>query len=182
MPMPEYHPESAKRVTLAWLEVERTVCAYVGAVVSSFADVDDVTQAIAMTVVERFGDYDETRPLLPWVLGIARFKLKEYIRSRARDRLVLDESVLDQLEAAYIEIADDIDPMSHALKDCLKRLAERQSEAFELRYRDDLPPRAIAEKMGTSSAAISNLLTRARAALRECVQQRLAADGEGVFA
>jgi len=58
-------------------------------------------------------------------------------------------------------------------------LAERQSEAFKLRYCDDLSPRVVAEKMGTSSAAISNLLTRARAALRDCVEVRLAAQGEG---
>jgi len=80
----EYHRESAKRVTLAWLEVERAVRACVGSVVTSFSDADDVTQSVAMTVVERFGDFDESRPLLPWVLGIVRFKLKEYIRSRRR--------------------------------------------------------------------------------------------------
>ena len=181
MPLPEYHPESAKRVTLAWLEVERTVRAYVGSVVSSFSDADDVTQAVAMTMVERFGDYDDSRPLLPWALGIARLKLHEYVRSRGRDRLVLDESVLDQLEAAHIEIAEEIGPTTHALRECLKRLADRQSAAFKLRYRDELPPRLVAERMGTSSAAISNLLTRARAALRQCVERRLATEGEGAM-
>ncbi len=180
--MSDYHPESAERVTLAWIKVERAVRAYVLSVVSRYADADDVVQLVAMTMVERFGDYDESRPLLPWVLGIARFKLREYIRRCGRDRLVLDASVLDQLEAAYVEIADEIQPTERALRDCLKRLADRQRKAFTLRYRDDLPPRAIAEKMDTSSAAISNLLTRGRLALRQCIAQRLATDGDEVFA
>lgn len=180
--MSDYHPESAERVTLAWIKVERAVRAYVLAVVSRYADADDVVQSVAVTMVERFGDYDASRPLLPWVLGIARFKLREYIRRRGRDRLVLDESVLDQLEAAYVEIADEIQPTGRALWDCLKRLADRQRRAFTLRYRDDLPPRVIAETMDTSSSAISNLLTRGRLALRRCIAQRLAADSDEVFA
>jgi len=178
--MPAEETELAKRVATAWLQVDQAVRCYVISVISPFADAEDVIQSVAVAMVERFDNYDENRPLLPWVLGIARHKVLEYIRRRGRDRLVLNESVLEMLEAAHVATAEESEPQRRALWECLKRLANRQREAFTLRYRDDLPPREIAEQMGTTSAAASSLLRRGRDALLDCVRHRLAiSDEEG---
>ena len=59
----------------------------------------------------------------------------------------------------------------------LVALIGRQRQAFIMRYRDDLPPREIAEEMGTTSAAASSLLRRGRDVLQECIRRRLAIDG-----
>ena len=170
--------EYARRVTTAWLRVEHAVRSFVISVISPFTDAEDVIQAVAVAMVERFDDYDENRPLMPWALGIARHKMLDHIRRRGRDRLVLNESALEILEAAHIATAEESEPERHALWDCLKQLADRQRRAFTLRYQDDLPPRQIAEEMGTTSAAISSLLRRGRDSLQECVRHRLALAGE----
>ena len=56
-------------------------------------------------------------------------------------------------------------------------LTFKSRRLLNLRYVDDLSAADIAKSVGSTSGAVRVLLTRARSALADCVQRRLATEG-----
>lgn len=171
--MPGPDTEKSKRMTLAWIEVERPVYAYLSSMVADYAAVEDLHQAVAVAMVESFEDYDPSRPLIGWVLGIARHKVLNHYRAQARDRHVFNESVMEMIEQSYMRVESESADLRAALNSCLKSLIGRQREALQMRYREGKLPATIADEMGIAPNAVSNLLSRARASMRQCIQKRI---------
>lgn len=99
---------------------------------------------------------------VPWLIGVARHKLADHWRRRARDERNL---------RAVAEPPDVDDPWDAELdllraRAVLARLDAQHRVALILRYLDDLPVREVAELLGRSVHATEGLLVRARAAFR----------------
>ena len=60
-----------------------------------------------------------------------------------------------------------------ALEECRDGLAPKARRVIYLRYEQSQRPPEIAEKMGWTVNAVNVALTRARKALRECVERKL---------
>jgi len=83
------------------------VLSHIRSTVTDFHRAEDLLQETAGTVVEKFSEYDSSKPFLPWALGIARNKVLDALRKSTRDRLVFDESVVTQLSMTYAELQVD---------------------------------------------------------------------------
>lgn len=99
---------------------------------------------------------------VPWLIGVARHKLADHWRRRARDernlRAVADEPELDDPWDAELDTL--------RAQSVLERLGAQHRAALTLRYLDDLPVREVAELLGRSVHATEGVLVRARAAFR----------------
>jgi len=73
---------------LLWGKAQPLVAAYVHSVVWNVHDAEDVVQETIGAIVKLFDRFDDKRPFTPWAIGIARNKVREYCRARARDPLV----------------------------------------------------------------------------------------------
>jgi RNA polymerase sigma-70 factor (ECF subfamily) len=127
---------------------------------------DDLTQATFIEAVRRRRSFEGRSDPVTWVIGIARYKLLDHLRSemraeRRRLRLIVRELEVDQ-EAAAWRAVDDRD----ALASALATLPAAQRLVLILHYADGYPVRDVARELGRSEAATESLLTRARAALR----------------
>jgi RNA polymerase sigma-70 factor (ECF subfamily) len=100
---------------------------------------------------------------VPWVLGVARHKLVDHWRRRARE-----ERNLRVLRDAAPTAADPWDAELDAVRarDTLEQLAAQHQAALTLRYLDDLPVPEVAALLGRTVEATEALLVRARAAFR----------------
>src|SRR5579875_332731 len=101
---------------------------------------------------------------VPWLIGVARHKLLDHWRRRARDDRDLE---------AVATLAGDVaeDPWNERLdavaaRATLARLPPPYRAALTLRYLDDLPVTEVAGALGRSVHATEGLLVRARAAFR----------------
>ena len=83
-----------RKLNVLWTNAHIVVSGYVRSMVIDFHLAEDVLQETAATVAEKFADYDQSRPFLPWALGIAKNKILHALRTSSRDRLVFDESVV----------------------------------------------------------------------------------------
>lgn len=134
---------------------------------------EDVVQEVFLTVTAKANDFQPGTNFKAWVLTIARFKVLEHLRREERTRNRLSDEVIDQLAAE----TDEADPSRdaarrRALAKCLAKLAPRPRQMIELQYRESLKPAAIAKHLGWDTNAVSVALSRARAALRECVERQ----------
>jgi RNA polymerase sigma factor (sigma-70 family) len=61
------------------------------------ADVDDILQEINAVLWEKADEFQPGTDFWAWASQIARFKVLNHIRKLGRDRLVFDETILEQL-------------------------------------------------------------------------------------
>jgi RNA polymerase sigma-70 factor (ECF subfamily) len=123
---------------------------------------EDLTSETFLAAVRATGGPAEVS--VPWMIGVARHKLADHWRRRARDdRLVA--RITDQPAPADDDPWDvRLDAMRVA--DVLGRLGGHHRAALTLRYVDGLPVPEVAEALGRTVHATEALLVRARVAFR----------------
>jgi RNA polymerase sigma-70 factor (ECF subfamily) len=135
------------------------------------ATAEDLTSETFLAAVRNIED-GRAAPLgVPWVIGVARHKLADHWRRRARD-----ERLLDALEQHPAPHEDPWDVRLDQLRanEVLAALGAHHRLALTLRYVDGLPVTDVADLIGRTPGATEALLVRARAAYR-----RIYLEGEG---
>ena len=169
--------EATRQATRLWTKTQPVVSAFVASIVRDFQDRDDVLQEIAVAALDSFEKYDPERPFVAWVMGIARNQVGLYLRQRRRDRLIFDEETTHCLAQAFSELPETETRKLDALAHCLKALEGRARQLCQLRYREDLKPAAIAERIGMSANGVAKALQRVREQLRLCVERTDTTEG-----
>jgi len=164
-----------RELNVHWTKAHTVVSGYIRSIVIDFHLAEDLLQETAATVAEKFGEYDNSKPFLPWTLGIARNKVLHALRTSAHNRLVFDENVVEQLSLTYVELQPEAAKMQIALERCVDRIRGRSKRLLEMRYTRDQTASAIAEAVGLTAGAVTVALHRIRKTLRDCVMQQLEA-------
>ena len=163
--------ERLRQVTRGWTLAQPAVAAFLTSVVRDFRERDDLLQDVAVAVLESYDRYDESRPFVPWAIGIARHRVGTWLRSRRRARVCFDSAAVEQLAAAFAAIPADDYRRLDRLSECLGLLEGKARQLCELRYRDDLKPAAIAPLVGMTANTVAKALQRVRDRLRECIER-----------
>lgn len=163
--------QSVKAMTAHWTRSQPTVAAFIQSLVRNSHDADDVLQQTAERVVERYHQFDTSRPFLPWAMTIAKHCVIDHARrqGRAATPLMLGEAAESVAEAFMVE--EPLDAVAvKRLRSCLQNLAPQARAAIGLRYERDWKPKKIAEHLGMTANAATVMLHRARATLRRCLE------------
>jgi RNA polymerase sigma-70 factor (ECF subfamily) len=160
-----------------WVQSQTVVTAYIRANVIDAHHAEDLVQDVAQICAEKFSKFDRQRTFVSWALGIARNRLLKYYRTKSRDRLVLSEPALAQLESGLERVQHEAEDRREALRTCLERIQGRRRVVLDLRYRDNARVADIAQQFGMSPSSVSVMLHRLRTALFGCVSRRLARNG-----
>lgn len=170
--------EARRELSVLWAQSHSIVLGYIRSVVIDFHQAEDVLQETAATAAERFEDYDRSRPFVPWVLGIARYKVLAALRSVSRDRLVFDEEVVTALATSFVESEPPVSDVQIALERCVSQVQGRPKKLLEMRYLRGQSALAVATATGMTAGAVAVALHRIRKALLECVERQMAAGNE----
>ena len=111
-------------------------------------------------------DGDPPPVTVAWLVGIARHKLVDHWRRRARDERNLRAVADEESVRAVDEDWDDTGLDALRARDALTRVAPHHRAALTLRYVDDLPVPDVAAHLGRTVHATEALLVRARTAFR----------------
>ncbi len=169
--------ESAEFVTQI-TRAQRQLHAFILSMVWNPAEADDVLQETNLVLWEKSGEFDGSRPFLPWAMRFAQLQAMAWLKRRQRqqNRLVFDDDLVKLLadEAAAEPV---FEARWHALASCLEKLRSEQRALIARRYEPDASVTAMAEAAGTTPKAVSDKLRRIRRALLDCVQQTLSKEG-----
>ncbi|MCB1130651.1 MAG: sigma-70 family RNA polymerase sigma factor [Verrucomicrobiae bacterium] len=141
-----------------------------------FHRVDDLVQETFLTALEKAADFEEGGNFRAWIFAIGRFKVLSFLRDAGREPLLFESDVVERLADAAPDFSANDERMRH-LQACIEKLAPHSRRAMELHYQHGHPPRDVAPAMGWSVNAVRVALSRARAAVRECIEQRMAMEG-----
>ena len=129
-----------------------------------------------MVVVKKYNDYDPNQPFLGWAIGIARYEILHYRRSKARERLMFNPELMEQLAESFEKQEDRLAEIRRAMGVCLKRLTGRPREVFALRYGEGLSVKDLGPRLGMKPNTVSASLHKSRLSLRKCLASQLGDD------
>ena len=161
---------------------ERPLRAWLAGCAPPGVDVDEVAQRSFVAAFSRLNEYRMGTEFGAWLFTIARFQLKtEATRLRrvadyhARYGLDLLQRELDRRtnEPPELELAR----LEH-LKKCVETLGDHLTRFITWRYDKEIPLDEMASRSGRSVAAVKKQLWKIRRTLQECIENRMAIEGE----
>lgn len=167
---PEAHRE---RVHALFVEYSPNLRGYILALLPDLTLADDVLQETFLTISRKADTFDLETNFMAWACTIARFKVKEALRSRARHLQSLSDEVIETLSACEPPPDEDEDRRLQLVARCLGKLPEHTRRAFELRYERAHSASQIASVLGWATNSVYVILHRARALVRDCVEKEL---------
>ncbi len=148
----------------AYAALAPTVLAYLRRMVAP-PDVEDVLQRTFLEVWRCRGQYDPTRPLSGWVLGIARHRALDQLRSRRPEDLV--ERLPDRVGQHDDDLAERYS-RAHDLRRALEQLSAEQRQVLVLAYFDDL---SLPQVAAWVNAPLGTVKARASRGLRALARE-----------
>ena len=129
-------------------------------------ETEDVVQDIVIAIHERRDTYDRSRPLLPWVHGIARYKLLNHLRSsRVRRTYIPLETEAHKLIAEGPE--EPYAAAGQEIRGLIDALPVAQREAVYLTKIEGHTLAEVAAQTGLTESAIKVRVHRAMVALQK---------------
>jgi RNA polymerase sigma-70 factor, ECF subfamily len=140
--------------------------------------VDDVVQETFVAVSARADHYDPKQSFSAWLFIVARDKIRELGGKAAAEARPFADEVLDVLAASRTELGVSARGLQF-VDDCIAALAPQARRIIALRYQNAMKPRQVAAAIGWTAASVRVALSRARTAIRECVEHKVAAAAIG---
>ena len=166
-------PDATEAVQLLFVRHENAIRAFVRSLQPSLSDADDVMQETFLTISRKAPTFEPGSNFLAWACGIARLKVLENFRQRKRANVLS--------EAAIIALTEDspshqsLSEQESALEGCLEKLAPKVRDLLWRRYSRRQSSTEMAEAAGMTSTAVRVALTKARKALRDCINTQIQA-------
>jgi len=136
---------------------------------------DLTSETFANAFLSRARYRNTSAPARAWLLGIARHELSRSVRrqqaeSRARKRLGVTRTVVEDADLDRIEELADFRPVRAAVQEALSRLPPALSSAVVLRVANDLPYPDVARRLGCSEKAARVRVSRALMRLEKLLE------------
>ncbi|MBN1669925.1 MAG: sigma-70 family RNA polymerase sigma factor [Kiritimatiellae bacterium] len=137
--------------------------------------VDDMAQEVYLEFYRNMAKMPPEAEPLAWLKGMARRMCLNHFRRQKRieqRRLATVAELLARTETAWErgQGREDIQQVLHA---CLAALSEGNRRMVKLRYEQGLTSQAIGRALQRSAEAVRIGLLRVRAALKDCIVQRM---------
>jgi RNA polymerase sigma-70 factor, ECF subfamily len=167
--MTDFHTQ---QVLQLFVRHQPRIKGFILALLCDFAAAEDVLQETFLVVQNKAAEFDPTTNFLAWAFRIARFQVMKAQTAHQRHAARLSDAVLESLAACAPTEPWDDSRLKH-LSVCLEKLAPQARRIIDLFYRDEHKPQEIAQRLSWTPAAVSVALSRARKALRECIEHQL---------
>ena len=139
-------------------------------------DAEDVTQEVFLRVFRSLRRWDASRPLRPWVMGIAVNRCRTWMAQRARRPELADYLQ----ETAAGPAPDDSAELLHEIRDAVAALRPEYRTVFVLFHEHGQPYDEIAVALGRPVGTVKTWLHRARLEVLEHLKRRGMVDAETV--
>ena len=174
MNAPENRPKGplpTEEVQLLFVRHENSIRAFVRALLPSLTDADDVMQETFLTISRKASTFEPGTNFVAWACAVARLKALENLRQRKRANVLSEAAIIALTENA--PSPESMKMTEGALERCLERLSPKIRDLLWRRFSRRESSTEMATACGMTSTAVRVALTKARKALRDCIQTQL---------
>lgn len=151
----------------------RRIQTFILTLLPNWNDAEDVMQETAQVLWEKFDSYTPGTDFLAWALTIARYQVLNQ-RKRKRPMISLGEKLIQILTDECSKQQDLWPDKLGALQRCVAKLESKEREHIQLRFRDALMPKELANRWGIPVKQVYRRETSIMERLWRCVRRRLA--------
>jgi RNA polymerase sigma-70 factor (ECF subfamily) len=148
--------------------------AFVRACLPRAEDVDEVMQEVSLVAWRKFATLTEAAQFPRWACVIARYEILKFRRTHARNRLVLDEDIIEKLAEEGAEEMSVRHQQLNALDECVAKLPRERRELALAAYAPETSMKELAAQTSRTEGSLYQLLARIRQELLRCVERTLA--------
>jgi RNA polymerase sigma-70 factor, ECF subfamily len=137
--------------------------------------VDDVAQETFLVAYKKLNDFDESKSMRSWLLGIARNLVLNERRKTARRFRILNDNLTEIMQDSALSIMEDYEASARlkAVRSCIQDLPEKNRNVLNLKFERGKTAASIAVKLQRDSSTIRHLLSRIISSLKKCVDGKL---------
>ncbi len=138
-------------------------------------EAEDLAQETFITAWRRLKDFDTSRPLGPWLRGIAENHLRNHLRKFRAEPIGGSEALQQILDhqALLHQGLEEESALVVALADCIEKVEKEARELLIARYAEGRSVVEICESTGKKHSAMTMKLHRLRLSLAACVEAKL---------
>jgi RNA polymerase sigma-70 factor (ECF subfamily) len=157
---------------------EPMLMAYLQSLVADHKLAEDVAQQTLLIAYRKINTLKDPSAFPAWLRGIARLEAFAAMRRQGRE-FPVEPEVLQQMDEVYRQFeeqnpAGTWEERFHLVEDCYDRLPETLQTVCRLHYFEDRKAWQIAETLTLNLGAVLKRLERARVAIRDCVETKMA--------
>ena len=174
---------SAKSQSLHIFEVlakqhEPMLLAYLFSILADHTLAEDVAQQTLLIAYNKINTLKNPAAFPAWLRGIARLEALSALRRRGRE-FPVEPAILLQMDEAYKQFEEQFatetwEERFQLVEECYSGLPETLRTVCRLHYFEDRKAWEIAASLTLNLNAVLKRLERARAAIRDCVQSKMA--------
>lgn len=157
---------------------ERRIYGYIYALVHDWAVTDDILQETAMVMWAKFSRFEPGTDFAAWAFRIAYYEVMTYRKSK-KSKLAFNSQLIEALSERMQCQAQREDRRMAALRECLRKLEERDRKILELRYEIGTSVEKVAREVDRSVKAVYHALNRIHFRLLECIRRSLSMGEQG---
>lgn len=163
--------DAVKEVHALFLIHIDVIRGFIRALVRDHHLADDVLQETFLTVARNAEKFTLGTNFPRWACSVARLKVLEVRRKNAGKLSFFSEETIEALVES--EPVEEMDCRLELMEQCIEELPPSMRKMIDLRYLVERKAPEIARQIGWSIEAVYVGLSRARAALRGCIQEKL---------
>ena len=151
------------------------IYAYIITMVPHDSDADDIMQETASLMWQNFDRFEPGTSFVSWAVTIAKFQVLKYRKNKQnRSRLMLSDQAYDLLISETQKIQDEKGDRLGALRECLKKLSEKERQFLKMRYSEGVTAKIVAQRVGLSIDAVYRQGARLLNLLLACTRRTMA--------
>ncbi len=155
----------------AFVQHQDRVYGYIVTMLPNRHDAEDVFQQTSLILWQKWDQFDQAEEFLRWACGVAHNEVRNFLRRRRRDRVVLSEKLLDNLAEVRLEVQPLLEERRGLLAGCMKKLDFIARELLDRCYAGRESIKQVARQFRTTPNALYLRLRRIRRELMECIEQ-----------
>ncbi|AQT68962.1 RNA polymerase sigma factor CnrH [Anaerohalosphaera lusitana] len=152
---------------------QRRIFAFILTLVPNYSDAEDVMQDCLGVMWRKFGDFEPGTDFAAWGMKVAHYLVMDYRRKKAKKTIQFNDKLFRDVAEKAAENSRQTDKRVEALRNCIKRLRERERKLVNLRYFHGVRPQEIAKKLGLSLNSVYKSLSRTNSKLLACVEMKM---------
>jgi RNA polymerase sigma-70 factor (ECF subfamily) len=136
-------------------------------------DAEDVLQETNLVLWKKFKEYEPGTDFARWACRVAYYEVLKVHRKEAQSERLFSDEFIEMLAADCERTMCEWDDRQQALRECMKKLNDRDRQLVRSRYEPGATTRSVAESSGRSVQGARKSLLRIRNTLVECVRRAL---------
>jgi len=152
---------------------QHQIYAFILTIVPNWTDADDLMQETAEVMWRKYQDVDQITNFCAWGKGIARNKVMNFYTKKKRERILFNDSLLDDVVEREEKTSSHAPLRLRALQQCLRKLRSNDLQLIQALYGHDITIKKLAEEINRPVQGLYKAMARIHHSLLQCVRHTL---------